>query len=35
MPTKRMRAKHWKMFVILVLICTALLLLRWAAMVFG
>ncbi|WP_248945693.1 small membrane protein YniD [Serratia silvae] len=35
MPTKRMRTKHWKMFVILVLICLALLLLRWAAIAFG
>ncbi|CAI0729998.1 small membrane protein YniD [Serratia ficaria] len=35
MATKRMRTKHWKMFLILLLICLALLLLRWAAMAFG
>ncbi|MFC0227147.1 small membrane protein YniD [Serratia aquatilis] len=35
MPNKRMQTKHWKMFVILVLICGALLLLRWAAIIFG
>ncbi|WP_438596701.1 small membrane protein YniD [Gibbsiella quercinecans] len=30
-----MRLKHWKMFIILVLICLGLLLLRWAAIAFG
>ncbi|MFI8418174.1 small membrane protein YniD [Serratia sp. NPDC078593] len=35
MVTKRMRGKHGKMFLILLLICLALLLLRWAAIVFG
>ncbi|WP_255212224.1 small membrane protein YniD [Serratia grimesii] len=35
MATKRMRTKHWKMFLILLLICLALLFLRWAAIVFG
>ncbi|WP_245956817.1 small membrane protein YniD [Edaphovirga cremea] len=35
MATKRMLKKHWKMFLILVCICGALLLLRWAAMLWG
>ncbi|WP_337261890.1 MULTISPECIES: small membrane protein YniD [unclassified Serratia (in: enterobacteria)] len=35
MPSKRMRTKHWKMFVILLLICLALMLLRWAAIAFS
>ncbi|VXC78269.1 small membrane protein YniD [Serratia oryzae] len=35
LPSKRMRTKHWKMFVILLLICLALMLLRWAAIAFS
>nr|WP_233788963.1 small membrane protein YniD [Serratia marcescens] len=35
MATKRMGAKLGKMVVVLVLICLALLLLRWAAIAFG
>ncbi|MGH8463548.1 MAG: small membrane protein YniD [Pseudomonas sp.] len=28
-------AKHWKMVVVLLCICGALMLLRWAAMIWG
>ncbi|EFC7359085.1 small membrane protein YniD [Escherichia coli] len=34
MPTKRFDKKHWKM-VVLLAICGAMLLLRWAAMIWG
>lgn len=30
MPTKRFDKKHWKMVVVLLVICGAMLLLRWA-----
>ncbi|MFU2316271.1 small membrane protein YniD [Rahnella sp. PCH160] len=30
-----MMAKHWKMVVVLLCICGALMLLRWAAMIWG
>ncbi|HGM6859905.1 MULTISPECIES: small membrane protein YniD [Serratia] len=35
MVTKRMRAKHGKVLLVLLGICLALLLLRWAAIAFG
>lgn len=37
MPTKRFDKKHWKMVVVVVLlaICGAMLLVRWAAMIWG
>ncbi|MCR6467162.1 hypothetical protein NUX24_03060 [Enterobacter sp. HG048] len=35
MPTKRFAAKHWKMVLALIAICGAMLLLRWAAMIWG
>ncbi|AXM03317.1 MULTISPECIES: small membrane protein YniD [Escherichia] len=35
MPTKRFNKKHWKMIVVLLSICGALMLLRWAAMIWG
>ncbi|OVZ76977.1 hypothetical protein D5F51_07530 [Yersinia hibernica] len=35
MASKRLHAKHWKMFVVLLCICGALMLLRWASMIFG
>lgn len=35
MPTKRFARKHWKMVLVLIAICVAMLLLRWAAMIFG
>ncbi|EDS91223.1 conserved hypothetical protein [Escherichia albertii TW07627] len=35
MPTKRFDKKHWKMVVVLLVICGAMLLLRWAAMIWG
>ncbi|HHL9176334.1 small membrane protein YniD [Escherichia coli] len=37
MPTKRFDKKHWKMVVVLLAICgaIAMLLLRWAAMIWG
>jgi len=35
MPTKRFAKKHWKMVVILITICGAMLILRWAAMIWG
>ncbi|HAH3164708.1 small membrane protein YniD [Escherichia coli] len=36
MPTKRFDKKHWKMVVVVLLaICGAMLLLRWAAMIWG
>ncbi|HEM6872957.1 TPA: hypothetical protein U2I40_004461 [Citrobacter koseri] len=35
MPTNRFAKKHWKMVVVLLLICSAMLLLRWAAMIWG
>ncbi|CNE97660.1 small membrane protein YniD [Yersinia nurmii] len=35
MVTKKLHKKHWKMFLVLLCICLALLLLRWAAMAFG
>ncbi|AVY99338.1 MULTISPECIES: small membrane protein YniD [Lelliottia] len=35
MPTKRFAQKHWKMVVVLIAICGAMLLLRWAAMIWG
>ncbi|WP_420804333.1 small membrane protein YniD [Yersinia ruckeri] len=33
--TKKLHQKHWKMFLVLLGICLALLILRWAAMVFA
>lgn len=35
MPTKRFAVKHWKMVLVLIAICGAMLLLRWAAMIWG
>jgi hypothetical protein len=35
MPTKRFTKKHWKMVIVLIAICVAMLLLRWAAMLWG
>ena len=35
MPSKRFAKKHWKMVVVLIAICAAMLLLRWAAMLGG
>ncbi|EKD9917441.1 hypothetical protein OS559_002001 [Escherichia coli] len=35
MQTKRFDKKHWKMVVVLLAICGAMLLLRWAAMIWG
>ena len=35
MPTNRFAKKHWKMVVILLVICAAMLMLRWAAMIRG
>ena len=35
MPTKRFAHKHWKMVLVLIAICGGMLLLRWAAMLFG
>ncbi|HBM8317276.1 TPA: hypothetical protein L0X91_000632 [Enterobacter cloacae] len=35
MPTKRFAVKHWKMVLVLIAICCAMLLLRWAAMIWG
>lgn len=35
MPTQRFAKKHWKMVLILIAICGAMLLLRWAAMIWG
>lgn len=35
MPSKRFAQKHLKMVVVLIAICGALLLLRWAAMIWG
>ncbi|QCZ32464.1 hypothetical protein D8Z79_011875 [Escherichia fergusonii] len=35
MPTKRFNKKHWKMIVVLLSICGTLMLLRWAAMIWG
>ncbi|MBZ4076107.1 small membrane protein YniD [Escherichia fergusonii] len=35
MPTKRFNKKYWKMIVVLLSICGALMLLRWAAMIWG
>ncbi|QLN89310.1 hypothetical protein HV119_10670 [Citrobacter freundii] len=35
MPTSRFAKKHWKMVVILLVICAAMLMLRWAAMIWG
>ena len=35
MPTNRFAKKHWKMVVILLVICAAMLMLRWAAMIWG
>lgn len=37
MPSHRFAKKHWKMVLVLVLlaICGAMLLLRWAAMIWG
>lgn len=34
MPSKRFAQKHWKMVVVLIAICGAMLLLRWAAMIW-
>lgn len=34
MPTKRFAVKHWKMVLVLIAICGAMLL-RWAAMIWG
>ncbi len=35
MPTKRFSKKYWKMVIVLITLCAALLLLRWAAMFWG
>ncbi len=35
MPTNRFAKKHWKMVVILLVICAAILILRLAAMIWG
>ena len=35
MPSNRFAKKHWKMVVALIVICGAMLLLRWAAMIWG
>lgn len=35
MPSKRFAQKHWKMVIVLIAICGAMLLLRWAAMIWG
>lgn len=35
MPTDRFAKKHWKMVLVLIAICGAMLLLRWAAMIWG
>lgn len=35
MPTNRFAKKHWKIVVILLVICAAMLMLRWAAMIWG
>ncbi|WP_235427207.1 small membrane protein YniD [Yersinia aldovae] len=35
MVNKRLHTKHWKMFVVLLCICGALMLLRWASMIFS
>jgi len=35
MPTKRFAKKYWKMVMVLITLCAALLLLRWAAMLWG
>ncbi|EIH2134574.1 small membrane protein YniD [Escherichia fergusonii] len=35
MPTKRFNKKHWKMIVVLLSICGALMLLSWAAMIWS
>ncbi|WP_121500593.1 small membrane protein YniD [Entomohabitans teleogrylli] len=35
MPSKRFVKKHGKMVIVLVAICAAMLLLRWAAMIWG
>ncbi|EQC1556376.1 small membrane protein YniD [Citrobacter amalonaticus] len=35
MPSNRFAQKHWKMVVVLIVICGAMLLLRWAAMIWG
>ncbi|WP_423062005.1 small membrane protein YniD [Citrobacter portucalensis] len=35
MLTNRFAKKHWKMVLILLVICAAMLMLRWAAMIWG
>ncbi|MBC1186992.1 MULTISPECIES: small membrane protein YniD [Kluyvera] len=35
MPSHRFAKKHWKMVLVLIAICGAMLLLRWAAMIWG
>ncbi|EMX2131759.1 small membrane protein YniD [Citrobacter cronae] len=35
MPTNRFAKKHWKIVVTLLVICAAMLMLRWAAMIWG
>ncbi|MBU5385117.1 MULTISPECIES: small membrane protein YniD [Citrobacter] len=35
MPTNRFAKKHGKIVVILLVICAAMLMLRWAAMIWG
>ena len=35
MPSNRFAKKHWKMEDVLIVICGAMLLLRWAAMIWG
>ncbi len=35
MPTKCFSKKYWKMVIVLTTLCAALLLLRWAAMLWG
>ncbi|HIH5778189.1 MULTISPECIES: small membrane protein YniD [Citrobacter] len=35
MPANRFAKKHWRIVVILLVICAAILPLRWAAMIWG
>ncbi|WP_424960902.1 small membrane protein YniD [Leclercia adecarboxylata] len=35
MPTKRFSKKYWKMVIVLITLCAALLILRWAAILWG
>ncbi len=34
MPPKRLSKKYWKMVIVLITLCAALLILRWAAMLW-